>query len=424
MRAVQLTHLGLRPASASSWNTKYAISAFAFAFICAQKVKIGGDIYLGEIFGLIFFLMSIGKKQFRSTLTLTILAFVWAAVQLFSDLINSTPVGDSLKGVLAPVVLICTILGFARYFNADLRRVPYFIAGAATGQLASQLIEPTAIFLSNPWKWGVGSFVLTVFSVYYSWMNRAKGKYALWLFALVFFVVCTVLNSRSLAAFPIAALLLARFISRSGSIRIFRTKYKTSILLALMIIVLGGLNFGLTYVFSADWFLKSLPTEVAEKYRAQAAGEYGVFIGGRPEILVSSIAIADSPLIGHGSWAIDKAGYLSTYAQLRYQLGYVDNEEVEDLGLDLIPVHSYLFGAMVWAGVLGGVFWIYVIHWLITCFFKYKVNLEFYFYVGGITLIWNILFSPFGASHRWATAVYLAAISAAVINLRTLGIRK
>ena len=77
---------------------------------------------------------------------------------------------------------------------------------------------------------------------------------------------------------------------------------------------------------------------------------------------------------------------------------------------DLIPVHSYLMGGLVWAGVGGGLFWIVMSRWLLIEFIKNFRFLGFYFYNGIIELFWNIMFSPFGASARWSTVIFIAAL--------------
>ena len=88
-------------------------------------------------------------------------------------------------------------------------------------------------------------------------------------------------------------------------------------------------------------------------------------LGGRPEILVSSRAVLDSPILGHGSWAKDFK-YNEMLNDLLIEQGKRENY-LQDLDPDwrgLIPVHSHLMGAWVWAGILGAIFWAYIF-WLV-----------------------------------------------------------
>ena len=78
----------------------------------------------------------------------------------------------------------------------------------------------------------------------------------------------------------------------------------------------------------------------------------------------------------------------------------------------LIPSHSYLMGALVWSGIFGGLFWIVLLYVVFKRFLRTLGQLPLYFYIGMLGLVWDVLFSPFGASARWNTAVFLAAFLA------------
>ena len=89
-------------------------------------------------------------------------------------------------------------------------------------------------------------------------------------------------------------------------------------------------------------------------------GKLGVLVGGRPETLVAIQAIIDSPIIGHGSFAVDEK-YLQLLQDIQYKYGYSDSDEAEDIDVPSIPTHSHLTQAWVESGILGGIFWIYVL---------------------------------------------------------------
>ncbi len=87
-----------------------------------------------------------------------------------------------------------------------------------------------------------------------------------------------------------------------------------------------------------------------------------LFSGGRPEIQVSSQAVKDSPIIGYGSWPQDSK-YVEMLFDIEVEQGVIDASDVADLETNLIPTHSHLMGAWVWAGILGATFWFYIL-WL------------------------------------------------------------
>src|SRR5258708_14335741 len=87
----------------------------------------------------------------------------------------------------------------------------------------------------------------------------------------------------------------------------------------------------------------------------------GVLLAGRNEFLAAGSAIRDSPFIGHGSWAKDPKYKAILYDRLA-ELGY--RKMGPELESDVIPSHSYVFGAWVESGILGAVFWCWAL-WLI-----------------------------------------------------------
>ena len=73
----------------------------------------------------------------------------------------------------------------------------------------------------------------------------------------------------------------------------------------------------------------------------------------------------------------------------------------------LIPTHSFLFGAWVNSGLLGAVFWFWITAFctkLLLVMYKTKDPLTPVVAFVGINMLWNILFSPFGAETRIYTA--------------------
>jgi hypothetical protein len=89
------------------------------------------------------------------------------------------------------------------------------------------------------------------------------------------------------------------------------------------------------------------------KYFLQS-GSLGVLVGGRPEFLVATQAIIDSPILGRGSYAKDFR-YVDLLAERLSSLRYEIGARPQEAGL--IPAHLYLLGSWVWAGLFGGLFW-------------------------------------------------------------------
>jgi hypothetical protein len=349
--------------------------------------------------------------------TIALFGVLWAIAQLVSDIHNETQMLDAAKGVFAPIVFIGTIVGLARYFKTHFSYFPSFLLGVTLGGLISLLLFPTDYFNFNPWKWGLSSFFLSLIAILFSFFVNRKSKTLLFVVLIILMAVSFSFNSRSMAIFPlIAALAYVSCYNKKESRtrrwlsgRWAATKALLVVLPALMLI-----NVGATALFSSDEFLSKLPGDAASTYKVQATGDFGILIGARSEILISGQALLDKPMLGHGSWAKDRDGYLDKYAVLRHQLGYNtrDDNQYESFSSDLIPVHSYLMGAFVWAGIFGGLFWLVTLSRVYRAFIATLSYLPYYFYFGMIGFVWDVFFSPFGANARWNASIFLAAFSA------------
>jgi hypothetical protein len=147
-----------------------------------------------------------------------------------------------------------------------------------------------------------------------------------------------------------------------------------------------------------------LGDQAQSKYETQASGDLGLLLGGRSEMLISTLAIADSPILGHGSWARD-FHYVELYVTLLESSGAVIVGDPYES--DLIPTHSHLFGAWVEAGIFGASFWAFIIVIIMVAAYRcLKVEniptsfVAFFLFL----LLWDVLFSPFGADQRFIEA--------------------
>lgn len=382
-------------------------------FIASQKLSVGGEFYIGEILALIYLAINLGTlKLEKSISTLIVFGVIWAVCQFISDQVNQSDAVDSIKGVGAPLIFLCTFIALSIYFDQDNRRLPSFLLGAYLGTIPQFILLPTEYFLNNAWKWGIGQLVIGLFATIYTFFIARKKNAHLILLVFIFSTFSLFNDSRSMAIFPVIAVMAYILLSRkkfAAALKSFKGKFAATKMIFLIFAFLLLINAVFTAIFSSDWVLDKLPETSAKKFQIQASGEYGALLGGRSEMLVSIGAFLDKPLLGHGSWAKDTDGYQDKLTALKFALGYSEKDEA-NYNTDLIPVHSYLMGGLVWAGVGGGLFWIIMCRWLLIEFIKNFNLLGFYFYNGIIEIFWNILFSPFGASARWSTVLFISAL--------------
>jgi hypothetical protein len=318
-------------------------------------------------------------------------------------------------------MFIGTLLGATTYFKRKRRRIPAFLCGAAIGGLISQYIFPlyawsdnSQFFTDDPWKWGIGGTIIVTFSIWYSFYYR-RQRISVLLFCLTVFAVPTLyFNARSLALFPLlAALIYLGSRSRFGYLLQGgrRCRWRMTRFCVLALVSAVALNYLGSYIFSQEAVLEHFGEFDAIKYRTQAGGRYGLLLGGRSESLVSISAFLERPLLGYGSWAKDRTGEFNRdYVSIKEDLGYGMNGDQELGNVDaLIPTHSFLLGALVWCGIVGGLFWVFMLYQILNRFVLLARRLPFYFVYGTVMMIWDIWFSPFAAVTRWNSAIYLAA---------------
>ena len=397
-------------------NFNFLIIPFLIGLIAAQKLNLLGEFYVGEAMAAAYIIVNIKKIRLSNDeLKIISLAFLWALVQLVSDLANETYFFDALKGVLAPVVFVISFVFLMTYVKDEFSLLPSLLIGITVGRLVQLLIFPTEYFLFNFWKWGVGGVVIDLFVIYFSFFARRKNDLLLFAFLIVFLGITLYFDSRGMAILPVMATLAYKMYygkSTSALSRLLSGKFVGFKVLLIALPMLFIVNGVASALFSSEAVLSKFSIATAAKYRTQATGSYGILLGGRSEVLVSAQAFLDRPLIGHGSWAKDRSGYLDRYLILRNKYGYSlsDDGGYEEVGEEvLIPAHSFLMGAMVWAGILGGIFWLVVLNSTLKIFIANLNLFPLYYYVGTIGFVWNIFFSPFGSDARWSTAVFLAA---------------
>jgi len=93
---------------------------------------------------------------------------------------------------------------------------------------------------------------------------------------------------------------------------------------------------------------------------------------------------------------------------IEVEQGVLDASDLSELETNLIPTHSHLMGAWVWAGILGAAFWFYIL-WLTA---RATIRVAILrpplapIYASLVTgMFWQIMFSPFGLNIRMYDAV-------------------
>ncbi len=376
-------------------------------------VDVIGQLYISEIILILlspFLWLRNWGALLKDRLILRILLFgcLWFLSQVFTDLIRSTPINDMLRGWAGILVLIITFSSLYVLVKQKIRRIHAFLLGYIIGSLAVLSLQPPYSFVQEPWKFGFGhpTILLVLLIISYASSKGLKNIKKWVIPLLVLGSLSIYLNARALGAIVI----LTAFVLWLRSLKFGRAMLTH---LHLKNILAGGTIFvlslwGLSFLYGFAAQNGYLGSEAKQKYAMQSGGEFGILLGGRSEILASTIAIQDSPLIGHGSWARDPAYRLFLYRLI--DLGYEPPRDELDQYInasDLIPTHSHFFQAWVWSGILGAVFWLVILGIILMGFIqsnRFPSSLYILVVYICVNSVWDIFFSPFGSIMRlrWA----------------------
>lgn len=368
------------------------------------------DVLLACLFPMLFF--EKGRRlRARLPMIFILFAFFWLFGQIATDMVRGTGIHDYARGWAKIAFTLVNFCALYLLLYGHQRRLLLYAFGLAAGGWISYFVNPSLYAMDYPWKFGYGvptTWVLILLATAVV-SNRRSGPYI----ASGIFAVTASLNIymgfRSFGGicFLAACFLFvqARWGKRLANIR---SRPRHALLIGLLVAVAGV---GVLQMYDYTARSGMLGEDALKKYEVQAAGEYGLFLGGRSELLVSGRAILDSPLLGHGSWAKNDQ-YSSLLIELKRQAGYVVGlNAADDDGL--IPTHSHLLGAWVEAGFLGAIFWAWVIclpirvllrpHGAMNCLTPLVAFVAF-------LLVWDILFSPYGATLRFMTPYYVVVM--------------
>ena len=386
----------------------FDILVFVIPTLNFLEIEMIGRLFATDIIliGLFPFLFLVKRHRLWEQMPRMFIIFciLWLFGQVTTDLIRQTPFNDWTRGWAKIVVTLINFSTLYLLLYSNRRRIVVFVLGLAVGGILQYYFNPGIYAEGSPWKFGVGSSV--------TWLMILIATYFFERIKLVSISILgfaasinLYLGFRSLAGIcflTMAYMSLQWLYSRKNTLKP-KLWSRNTVLIGLAVL-LTGVIFIKGYAFLAREGL--LGEKAMQKYLYQASGDFGLLFGGRSELLISGRAIMDSPIIGHGSWAKDYR-YADTLVYLKRMLGYYPGQPNE---LGLIPTHSHLFGAWVEAGILGAVFWAWVLFLpirVLAGLYRTKEPLSPLIIFFSFILIWDILFSPFGAERRFVTPYYI-----------------
>jgi hypothetical protein len=378
-------------------TTALDIWAFLLPAISFVQVTVVGQLIVSEVLAAVMLPWLWGAKdRLRMPRWFLLLWGGWLVSQIVTDVVMGSGFADYSRGWAA---ILFTLTDFAAVLVlvSTPRRARLFALGLAASGVLGYFIAPNIFAAGDPWKWAFAGSVGFALAAGLSGATGARRPLLTIAAFAVFGALNLLLGFRSLGGVSLLAAGYLVLGAVAGK-RAVASRYSTLraaaglALLALSVVLVLQL-----YDVAASGGL--LGSAAQAKYETQS-GTFGVLLGGRSEVLASSQAIIDSPILGHGSWA-DDLEYVDLLSERLSSLGYEVGAGPSDVGL--IPAHSYLMQSWVWAGVLGGIFWLAILGiavWLLANLYSFRVDLAPLIVFSAMLLLWSIAFSPYGSSTR------------------------
>lgn len=392
------------------------VLAFGLGVLQCLQINAVGTFYVGELLAALVLGFILSKRQTSRVLfeqKRTLIFFgLWIFGQVVTDLYRDIPPEDFVRGWAK---IVFTMMDFGVTWciiRADHRNIFWLAVGLAIGMAGRFILFPDPLTASDPWKFVFGHAALLLAAAIGStrWMRTFMGWIGGWLPLIVVGLISLLLNARSL--FGIALLsggyvVLAGLIARRPALAAKITPVAFALILLSGVVASQIMIAGYSFLAESG----SLGVEAHDKYLSQSTGDLPLILGGRVETLVGIEAIKDSPILGHGSWVNDPH-YLNIYFQKLafYAVPYVGDPSQT---YETIPSHSLIIGSWVDGGILGGLFWMWILIMSLKALYGTLKIPQLPQSIVALVIvinIWDIPFSPLPADGRMLKGFQIAVI--------------
>jgi hypothetical protein len=401
-----------------------ALIAVVAVSVCLE-VSIGGRLALAEallLLALPWLVVSLRPRLDRTAWMLVVAAAIWLSALVLTDVVRGTEFRDLIRGWARIGFLVVDFLALYWLLTTPRRFLVWLLAFSVGVGLKAVLVHQDP---ATQWKFGLsaGAFFASASVVLLA--SRSSGRAGapvsaatldlLGLLTVAATAVSLALNARSSAlAFLLAGMLVLACRGKALR-RTLGSLAARHVWVVALLAVAALYGVGRTYIAATQAGL--LGEEARSRLQMQtldaADPVIGLIGGGRGEFFASVRAIADSPVIGHGSWA-RSAEYYGIYVDSLRRMGsehmamlaeYVGRRDGH-----VLPTHSHVLGAWVEAGLAGAAFWLLVAVTLVRAGVRALPNPT----VIGIVILcalpaqmWALAFSPLGADSRLLWALLL-----------------
>lgn len=395
---------------------------FAIPFLLAFPLPFDLNLYAGELLaiGLTPLVIRCRHWTLSSHAVRLILSsgLVWLVALMIADVWRQTSARNITRGWGEIALTLVMFVVLYTVVDSNAARLRMALLGLVAGYAVRLIFVPSGLAAASPWShggaWSAVILTLIVLPRLPRPFRRLSPEILMTGLA-VFFVYQ---NARNAAGATVLAAVILGVIRISGFHRPVSFESRKVALSALAVAAAAGLVLA---AYSQAASSGVLGASAAEQYRAQNSGSLGVLVGGRQDNVESLVAIADSPILGHGSHPPSR-GISSTADEILRSYGYTP--WVSEI--DEIASHSFVLGAWVTAGAASLFFWFVVFRVTLRALGAAPVldapwmAITVFLSIG---MFWNMLFSPFGGLSRTVVPIILITLLFAAESAQAEGVR-
>lgn len=378
----------------------FSFFSILFGLTFQYSFDLVGKLFLSQIVVIVLFFYLFLKQEQNFKVfnrTIYIIGTLWLLNQIISDIFNESTFRDYTRGNIKIILTMMALYVFDRIsFKYSLALL--ILCVLSTIETFDLFTKLNVSSFQSIWKFGLGITLTFVFLYIDYFIKNKKFTNIIGIIIFLIGLYSLFIGTRYLFLFNT---ITCYFLFQND---LFKIKSKKKIIFNFVGFLF--LFFGIIAIYNYSFKTGSVDQYLTSKNIKQSSGDYGVFLGGRHEILSSYKAISDAPILGHGSWA-KNCKYID---YLNYQLYKLNYEIIKEYGDCQIPSHSVILESWVNSGIFGFIFWFYILNILIKRFKENVINSQSVdpIFVFMFTLcFWDILFSPYGANKIILLPLYL-----------------
>jgi hypothetical protein len=326
---------------------------------------------------------------------------LWVVAIGLSDVVNSTPLFDSLRHMATPIIGAASLVFAVSVLSRKPSALLTFLTATAIAKamlgdaaygdtFADETLDWATIEANtNIFKVRIVPFLTPALLVLACWLGRRNLRRTSIIFLLAsigYFAMDT--RAEGLILF-LSAMVLT--IINTG----FRSRWGHIILVSIIAAVASYVG----YVSYVDYTIAFNPNGHNGQQLLMLENPYNPFrllMQGRSEWLVWPAAFTERPFFGWGSWAEDKDGH---FTLLRFALleGGISAPGDFNAQGNYIPVHSLFGAAFIWSGLLGLIAILWFLHSILSMGRSLMLSKSYLLPVVTFLLfqlLWHFFFSP------------------------------